>query len=93
VIEFVTFQVSQPYNKTAFTFLLKMFNIQYGNVRLYWVLWSSPHCFVMLFATVSYLLSVGANEREVLQPCRGALVTVEMRKANPVFYPLSCKVQ
>jgi hypothetical protein len=29
VIELVTFQVSQPYNKIAFTLLLKIFSLDY----------------------------------------------------------------
>jgi hypothetical protein len=42
LIEFVTFQVLQPYNKTAFTLLLKIFNLVFILIFLFFqILYSS----------------------------------------------------
>jgi hypothetical protein len=48
VIEFVTFQVSQPYIKTAFTLLLKMFNLVCILIFLFFqILYSCTNCWTL----------------------------------------------
>jgi hypothetical protein len=57
VIEFVTSHVSQPYNKTAFTLLLKMFNLDFILIFLFFQIryscTNTTFAFLMLLVTSS----------------------------------------